>query len=156
MFEPKLREGENVLCHLHCHGFFRVFLYLFALFETFVFFLIYFVNSAGVSGTELLPFIVYCLLYPSCQHVVFTNRRVICRGGMLLFKEKSFALPEIKLFKNPLLQLLLKTYCMLKISEDGRNFCFGGMAVNTHQSEFMRQKYKVSEQSDWFGLWWWR
>jgi len=59
-------------------------------------------------GWKCLPFIVYCAVYPHCQQVVFTNRRAICRGGMLLFREKSFALPEIKLFYNPLSRLLLK------------------------------------------------
>lgn len=157
MFDVELRKDEEVLCRLRSHGFCYAMFCLAAFFEAVVFCLFFFNRpSADLSGMEILPFIVYCVVYPYCQQVVFTNRRVICRGGMLLFREKSFALPEIKLFYNPLSRLLLKDYYMIKMAEDGRKFCFGGMAVNVRQLDFMRQKYRTSEQTDWFGLWWWR
>lgn len=132
-------------------------MYLAAFFEAVVFCLLFFKRSAvDFSGIEILPFVIYCIVYPHCQQVVFTNRRAICHGGMLLFREKSFALPEIKLFYNPVSRLLFKDYYMMKMAEDGRKFCFGGMKIDIRQLAFMRQKYRTSEQADWFNLWWWR
>lgn len=157
MFDADLRKDEEVLCRLKSHWFCYAVLYLAAFLEMVIFCLPFFNRpAAGLPGVEILPFVVYFIVYPHCQQVVFTNRRVICRGGMLLFREKSFALPEIKLFYNPLSRRLLKDYYMIKMTEGGRKFRFGGMTIKTRQLDFMRQKYRTSVQTDWFNLRWWR
>lgn len=150
MFDVKLRKDEKILCCLKSNVFQYIGMYFMALFIAAGFFL----TSSAQGFFDVLfqcLLMFYCLLYPACQKVVFTNRRVICRGGWRLFREQSFALPEIKIIYNPIIRLFFKRHYALNLSEDGNKMWVTGIAINSEQMNFIKHKYTAVEQSNW--LW---
>lgn len=153
MFELNLRDGEEVLCHLKSHWLYDGLIVFISIFDV--------VMSLMTSHEALcIPdsigwlVVIYLLVWVKWQGVIFTNRRVICRSFGFRLSEKSFALPEITLFYNPVSNRIFPDCYMLKVAEDGRKSCIGGLAVNQRQIEFMQHKYKLEKRVYWSTLWW--
>ena len=139
MSHIKSEQGGSVVCRLQSHWLYYVLCGL-ALALAVSEFLIW-LNPEG-AGRHLLnvaaalALAVYLFLSAKNQQVVFTDSRVVCRGGRLPFAERTLVPSEIRLWQSPVLKMLQSDLYNVQLIDGKRKYSYPWWPIRGHRLAF--------------------
>ena len=128
MSHIKSEQGGSVVCRLQSHWLYYV--------------------LCGLA----LALAVYLFLSAKNQQVVFTDSRVVCRGGRLPFAERTLVPSEIRLWQSPVLKMLQSDLYNVQLIDGKRKYSYPWLSISGERLAFLNDRYRVEIENAWRGM----
>lgn len=155
MLHTESERGGTIVCRLQSHWLYYVVCGLALVLAVAEFWL--WLNHEG-AGRHLLNAWVallvaaYLFLLAKNQWIVFTNSRVVCRGGWLPFAERNLAPSEIRLRQSPAMKVLLPDLYDVQLIDGEKKHSCSWLSVSGEQLAFLNDTYRVEVKNDWWEM----
>ena len=155
MSHIKSEQGGSVVCRLQSHWLYYVLCGLALALAVSEF--LSWLNPEG-AGRHLLNAVlalalaVYLFLSAKNQQVVFTDSRVVCRGGRLPFAERTLVPSEIRLWQSPVLKMLQSDLYNVQLIDGKRKYSYPWLSISGERLAFLNDRYRVEIKNDWRGM----
>ena len=139
MSHIKSEQGGSVVCRLQSHWLYYVLCGL----------------ALALAVSEFLIWLnpaVYLFLSAKNQQVVFTDSRVVCRGGRLPFAERTLVPSEIRLWQSPVLKMLQSDLYNVQLIDGKRKYSYPWLSISGERLAFLNDRYRVEIKNDWRGM----
>lgn len=155
MRHPESEQGGKIVCRLKTHWLYYVVCGLAAAMAVSEFWL--WLNHEGAGRNLLNAWVAllvaaYLFLLAKNQWIVFTNSRVVCRGGWLPFAERSLTPSEIRLRQSPAMKVLLPDLYDVQLIDGKKKYSCSWLSVSGEQLAFLNDIYRVEIKNDWWEM----
>lgn len=155
MSHIKSEQGGTIVCRLQSHWLYYVLCGLVAAIAVSEFWIWLNPEGAGrnlLNAVLALALAVYLFLSAKNQQVVFTDSRVVCRGGRLSFAERTLVPSEIRLWQSPVLKMLQSDLYNVQLIDGKRKYSYPWLSISGERLAFLNDRYRVEIKNDWRGM----